>query len=382
MNPLEDIHLLHLILLQAELNFDYDASAPNPDRAKLRLLSATARDLIDGLACSYCDTRRSGAALLHIDPSDVAERATAALRQLGPLKRLQLEGLDDDALACVLTEASQCRTPSSQPSSPSRSRPSANTRRAPLEVLWLQRGHFSGVHLYTESALLPSMVDSPPLLPRLLEMDLGGCGELTDAGLECLTAAAPILARLRLTVNSRLQRPRLVCPWLRSATLAICANLEDSAVDALCSGAPLMRELSLWRCSSLHAPRISAPYLETLNLCECVELTETAIGALRACSALSTVLLAGCEALEANSTYWRAGKHLTNVDVSDMAMTNDAQLSAMCAASAELRRLDFSRSGHAVVNPSLGGPKLVGDRRPNRGTMVPPPPTVPMRLHV
>ena len=33
------------------------------------------------------------------DPNDVATRAAAAMQTLGPLQRIQLEGLDDDALA-------------------------------------------------------------------------------------------------------------------------------------------------------------------------------------------------------------------------------------------------------------------------------------------
>ena len=60
--------------------------------------------------------------------------------------------------------------------------------------------------------------------PRLLELDLSGCGALTAAGLAGLPSEAPLLAKLRVTVNAQLRAPKLACPWLRSATLAICGR--------------------------------------------------------------------------------------------------------------------------------------------------------------
>ena len=55
---------------------------------------------------------------------------------------------------------------------------------------------------------LPSLVPPSRLLHRLAELDLGGCGNLTDAGLEALVGAAPLLSRLNLTVNALLRTPR------------------------------------------------------------------------------------------------------------------------------------------------------------------------------
>ena len=207
--------LLH-ILLQSGINHDYDAQCPNPERNALRLINSTATQLIDGLCTSYRDTRRSGDAMLIIDPTGVGSRAAAALRRLGPLRHLQLEGLDDDALATVLAEAGRSASRSPSPGSPVQCRG--------LETLCLQRGVFSGTCLYTchpdltdalptrspltgDASLaatlsLPAGLAAPSrLLPRLLELDLGGCGQLTDAGLEALTAEAPLLARLRITVS-------------------------------------------------------------------------------------------------------------------------------------------------------------------------------------
>ena len=369
LHPLEDVDLLHLILLQSEIDFDYDTKRPIPERAAIRLLNSAASRLTDSLCTSYRDTRRSGDAMLTIDPNDVATRAAAAMQTLGPLQRIQLEGLDDDALATVLAAAGR--------TAHDRKLTGSSAGGMGLENLWLQRGQFSGSCLYTcdprLAAALPErspLVDdvgcgppspsrSPKLLPRLLELDLGGCGQLTDAGLEALTAEAPLLAQLRITVNSRLSKPRLSCPWLRSATIAICTNLDDEAVDALCAGAPLLRELSLWRCSSLRTPAIEARNLRTLNLCECAELTDGAIMHVAKNGAhLSSLYLAGCDALGGSTPHWGGGASLTTLDVSDLPSITDAQLTAACVASPELTRLDCSRSGPSVQVPVIGGPKL------------------------
>jgi hypothetical protein len=379
LHPLEDEDLLLMVLQQVGIDFNHDAHVAAPERARLRLLHSTARRLIDERCLEYRDCRRSGAAVLRIDPGEVAQRAVAAVRILGKpsIRRLRLEGLDDEALVTVAA---------------------AVAAHAPrLEVLWLQRGLFSGSGLFTCHGALPpehqlvgdgmdaahpviSSAESsspaapsphppifqcpspvaPPsrLFPRLLEMDLGGCGQLTDAGLEALVSAAPLLASLRVTVNALLRRPRLTCPWLRSATLAICANLCDGAVDALVLGSPLLRELNLWRCSSLHRPAIRAPYLEKLNLCECVEMEDGALHHVGAgCPKLSSLLLAGCDALAGGARYG-GGPSLTALDVSDMASTCDALLTAACESSPSLKRLDFSRSGPAVQAPNVGGSHL------------------------
>ena len=361
-HPLADPDLLHLVLLQSGIDFDYDVQKPNSDRANLRLLHTAAAKLLDGLCSSYTDVRRSGAKTLLIDPADVAKRAAAAIHRLGPLRKLHLEGLDDDALATILAAAGKA----------SRRASIVDNRVHALETLCLPRGHFSGSCLYTcdprlndalpgRSPIVGDMGSSAArtrLLPRLLELDLGGCGQLTDAGLEALTSEAPLLAKLRLTVNSRLIKPKLSIPWLRSATLAICANLSDEAVEALCQGAPLLRELSLWRCSSLVSPRIKSPYLETLNLCECADLQDGALRSLPSLTRLSSLLLAGCDHLQGETAHWGGTQSLTTLDVSDMPTTSDAQLTAACAASPHLRRLDFSRSGPAVQSPVVGGPSL------------------------
>ena len=366
-SPLEDPDILSLVLQQSNLTFDYDTLSKQPHRDSLRLLHSTATKLIDGFCTSYRDGRRSGEAILRIDPADVADRAAAAIGKLGPLRRVQLEGLDDDSLATVLAAVAT----------------GSGSRHRGLEVLWLQRGVFSGACLYTchpklagyhivgdGDELVPclpvspiSVTCSPPsprtgrLLPRLLELDLGGCGQLTDAGLEALTASAPLLARLRITVNALLRKPRLTCPWLRSATLAICANLQDEAVSTLCKSSPMLRELNLWRCSSLKAPAFRLPYLETLNLCECADLTDAATTSVASCTQVTSLMLAGCDGL-AGTHRWGGGKALTTLDVSDMSATNDAQITAACADSPELRRLDFSRSGPGVQAPTVGGQKL------------------------
>ena len=321
------------------------------------------------------------------------------MRRFGPLSALQLEGLNDDALEMVLAAAAE---------------PAGKC----LESLSLQRGLFSGTCAYTSAAQLPAWEDAPAvLLPRLLELEFGGCGFLTDAGLEALTAAAPALIRLRLTVNAFLHRPRLACPELKYCTLAICANLADDAVNDLCQGSPKLVDLSLWRCSSLQTPRLHGTRLVSVNLCECTSLLDGALHQLTSsCPQLATLLLAGCESLsgappspswppfgmplpgtsaalvpgatwaEANpggsaNVSGGGGGHgnmgltlppppapsntparpscLTSLDLSDIHTMNDALLGAACTSAPQLRHLDFSRSGPAVCAPVVGGPCLL-----------------------
>lgn len=219
----DNLDIFYLVVQQSGLDCDWDiTTTPRPDlRSSLRLVSTSTCSFLDGMVSCYRDCRRSHEATLHVLPRAIAEQAAVAMKRFGPLRQLQLEGLNDEGLDAVLATAAQTASR--------------------LEVLSLQRGVFSGTGMYTSSAILPDWTHTPSL-PRLLELELGGCGFLTDAGLEALLGATPLLARLRITVNALLRRPRLSCPGLVHATLAICANLADDAVDDLCAGAPLLRE--------------------------------------------------------------------------------------------------------------------------------------------
>ena len=318
-------------LICASFVADYNCAAPQPERAALRLVSKCARRLMDGLCRAYVDRRlHVGAEGGDISAAHIGTQAAAAMHLLGPLAELVLEGLDDDGLTAVLGAA-------------------CSGSGAELVTLALPRSKFEG--LACASSLAP--------LPKLLDLDLSGCGSLTDEALGDLVAACPALSRLRLTLNARLREPQLTCPTLRSATLAICSNLRDAAVARLCAGALELRELSLWRCSSLVAPEIRGPRLQSVNLCECVALDDRALVSLTdavACPALSCLLLAGCDALSAAAPTL-GGALLTTLDLSDLACLSDAPLSAACAATPHLQRLDVSRSTQLVL-PELGGPAL------------------------
>ncbi|KOO29242.1 scf e3 ubiquitin ligase complex f-box protein grra [Chrysochromulina tobinii] len=325
---LDDPDLLSLVLSQMGIELEtVDVAHPQQLRSLLRLVCRSVCGHLDAIVTTYRDCRRSRDATLRVLPLDVSELATLALRRLGPLRCLQLEGLNDDALEMVLEVAAD---------------PKYGGR---LENLSLQRGVFSGTCAYTSSLRLPDWEDAPTmLLPRLRELELGGCGFLTDAGLEALTAAAaPTLTRLRVTVNALLRRPRLTLPHLQHCTIAICANLTDEAVHDLCAGSPQLAELSLWRCTALRTPPVRGASLTSLNLCECTSLHDRALRPLAASRQSS----------------------LTTLDVSDILTMNDALLSAACASAPKIRHLDFSRSGHAVIAPSVGGPcltHLIGTR--------------------
>ena len=433
---LDDPDLLSLVLSQMGIELEtVDVAHPQQLRSLLRLVCRSVCGHLDAIVTTYRDCRRSRDATLRVLPLDVSELATLALRRLGPLRCLQLEGLNDDALEMVLEVAAD---------------PKFGGR---LENLSLQRGVFSGTCAYTSSLRLPDWEDAPTmLLPRLRELELGGCGFLTDAGLEALTAAAaPTLTRLRVTVNALLRRPRLTLPHLQHCTIAICANLTDEAVHDLCAGSPQLAELSLWRCTALRTPPVRGASLTSLNLCECTSLHDRALRPLgEACPQLATLLIAGCESLTSqlephtlpfggrlaggagagngnhsgtdagvgspigsplvlspampplplpppstppagitmplmttpSSTYITLPpslppslptapaaasrqSSLTTLDVSDILTMNDALLSAACASAPRIRHLDFSRSGHAVIAPSVGGPcltHLIGTR--------------------
>jgi hypothetical protein len=184
---LDDPDLLSLVLSQMGIELEtVDVAHPQQLRSLLRLVCRSVCGHLDAIVTTYRDCRRSRDATLRVLPLDVSELATLALRRLGPLRCLQLEGLNDDALEMVLEVAAD---------------PKFGGR---LENLSLQRGVFSGTCAFTYWEDAPTM-----LLPRLRELELGGCGFLTDAGLEALTAAAaPTLTRLRVTVNALLRRPR------------------------------------------------------------------------------------------------------------------------------------------------------------------------------
>lgn len=236
---LENTDIFHHVVQQSGFDLDYDTTSPQPVRATLRLVCAAARDALDLLASKYRDRRRSREAMLQILPGMIAKQTAAAMKTLRPLREIHVEGLNDDALQQILSEAADNGTASS------------------LEVLSLQRGVFSGACFLSQG---PRLVDGlgAPMFGRLLEIELGGCGFITDEGLEALTSAAPNLGRLRLTVNSLLHKPRLTCPLLRVATLAICANLTDEAVDHLCAGAPQLQEC-------VHIGHRTSPYARTLH---------------------------------------------------------------------------------------------------------------------
>ena len=332
---LSDIDLAPLIFSHLPSNLTiYDASVPQPERSALRSLCRTTCALVDSQCTAYTDRRltlssESGA----LSAAEVGRQVVAALRRLR-IEELCIEGLDEDALSSVLSEA--CKPIG-----------------AALWSLALPRGGFCGPW-----AALSELSS----LPRLKHLDLSGCGELSDPGLEALVAAAPLLSWLRLTVNSRIVAPMLSCPHLRSVTLAICSNLRDEAVTHLCSGAPGLRDLSLWRCSSLERPTIRGACLQSVNLCECVSLEREAIAALQdgtSCPELVSLLLAGCDALVAASEEAApiGAPPLRTLDLSDMQFLTDETLSASLAAAPHLTRLDISRS-EALIAPDLGGERL------------------------
>merc|ERR1719454_1775654 len=115
----------------------------------LPLLHTTSAKIVDEMCVGYRDTRRMGEDILRVDPSEVAARAESAIRKLRPC-RIALEGLDDEALMVVLQAASDASL-SSASSCSSLGFASSDLRRAPakrgVEVLWLQRGLFSGACL-------------------------------------------------------------------------------------------------------------------------------------------------------------------------------------------------------------------------------------------
>ena len=194
------------------------------------------------------------------------------------------------------------------------------------------------------------------VLPTVLDLDLSGCGVLTDRGLEELVSTMPQLTTLRLTMNARLHQPRLTCPKLRMASLSICTHLDDVAVEHLTAHAPELAELSLWRCASLREMRVEGAQLKRLNLCECFELRDVAVERFReSCPRLQSLQLAGCASLASPATL--GGQHLTVLDVSDVLDLEDGTLSAACASSLSLQRLDISRCESLVV-PIFGGEQL------------------------
>jgi hypothetical protein len=326
----EDLLGLVASALLQELSATWNMRHPEPARSTLRALSSTTRELLDlGTTKLYCDA---------------AQATTQLYSRLPRLNELRLEGADDAAIAALLDTAAA----------------------AVLVHLSLPWARAQGDH-----ALLSSATARGLRLKALLELNLSGCGELTDGGLEQLVGLTPLLQTLRVTMNHRLRSPRLPARALRSVALCICANLEDEAVSRICARSAALQELSVWRCSSLSLPALcfGTSALESLNLCECSELRADVVSALCAprtgCTALRSLLLAGCHGVDFSGGARRTASHpargaghaplrdagalrhlggprLTVLDLSDSGLTDDA-LALACVSSPRLQRLDVSR---------------------------------------
>ena len=308
----------------------YSTAVTNPTRASLRSVSPLLRRLIDDAVTSYSDSMRRGygggfvtaAMFMEQDDADGYRRANQAARAVklfSQLRSLSVEFLNGAAVHRLLE--------------------------APLgglTTLALPRG---------ASTTLP--------LPRswaLRELDLSGCGQLSDRGLE--GAALPSLERLRVTMNAKLSCPVLTSmPKLRVATLSVCSHLLDAAVTALCDGAPLLEELTLWRCASLRAPRIKGAELRLVNLCENALIDDEGAGRIGgACPKLQRLFLAGCAAV--TSPLPNGGAHVAELDLANADGLTDGGLSAACAGAPALERLDISGCSLICQPEWLGGARL------------------------
>ena len=123
---LDNPDIFHVVVQQSDLVLNYDAESPQPLRSTLRLLCNSTRTALDGLAAAYRDCRRSRDNMLRIMPHKIAAQTSAAIATLGPLRRVQVEGLSDEALDQIMSAALTGHAGGA------------------LETLSLQRGMFTG----------------------------------------------------------------------------------------------------------------------------------------------------------------------------------------------------------------------------------------------
>ena len=108
-HPLADPDLLHLVLLQSGIDFDYDVQKPNSDRANLRLRPPADAEA-GGLCRPAADVRRSGAKdrCSSTPPTGNSNAPPPPSIACGPLRKLPLDmasSVERSGLATILAAA-------------------------------------------------------------------------------------------------------------------------------------------------------------------------------------------------------------------------------------------------------------------------------------
>ena len=103
------------------------------------------------------------------------------------------------------------------------------------------------------------------MFPRLTSINLGRCGNITDAGLSALAQG---------------------CPQLTSINLECCRKMTDAGVSALARGCPQLTSINLSGCNKMTDAGLSAlargcPHLTSINLDGCYKITDAGRNALR-----------------------------------------------------------------------------------------------------
>ncbi|KAK9451439.1 uncharacterized protein V1518DRAFT_369979 [Limtongia smithiae] len=95
-----------------------------------------------------------------------------------------------------------------------------------------------------------SLTDMAHLVPRLIELDLSGIPNITDAGMQALLPTTPNLTYIDCEDCWQLTNETLLalsqrCAWLRHAQFSACANVSDDGVMKLIESCSLLRNIEV-----------------------------------------------------------------------------------------------------------------------------------------
>ena len=168
-----------------------------------------------------------------------------------------------------------------------------------------------------------NMLHRMSFLSKLQSLDLSGCVEITDTGVDIVRRHFPKLRTLNLSKCRQITR-NSVCPLIK--TLKKCTSYDFSYCGELTDA---ILESFSFRCARVANVAASGEYvmLEDLNLSGCTRLTAAGVGPfLQSCSTLVTLRLAGCinvEGIGFAPMQEISQLHLFELDLSGMPQIQD-----------------------------------------------------------
>jgi F-box/leucine-rich repeat protein 14 len=257
----------------------------------------------EGFDLSHCELL-TNTALAHIDRmnnikvlslnycSRITDAGLMAIRTLyGKLQVLALEGLvqiSDDGLAQIAEKCTQLQQVNvSKCPNITHATLAAIARRNP----YLNTLGMAGTSVGDEAiSLICSAMQDSGCGKVLTSLDISGCRDLTDLGVNCMAEVCPALLRLNMSGLSRVSDVgvRSVC--------ANCWHLQYLNVEDIF----LLRDDAFWFSATYDGRRAANENmlvsLQTLNMTDCSNLTDRGIeGLAERCRRMDVLILQGCD---------------------------------------------------------------------------------------